>query len=317
MITAPSQEWTSHICEDPRLVQAGAYLHGLFHSNADAPLRLPLAIAGRSNPLSDVPIPDWPGDAKSADTRATLDRFVQAGWLQASGTDDYRLTSRGKSLFAAMPLYHHIATEDLPSRTPWLRDSIREKTVLDAGCGVGAYSQLFSRIGARRVIGIDYSADRLGLARRLSSNPRVFWLRGSIEQLPIPERSVDLVFSRVVLPYVHQRRTVSEFGRVLVRGGRALLMLHGAGFYRRQLRQCGLRLRNAAEAYRAMMGLAGGLAYSALGVEPAWWSRNGTFHLSYQTRSSFGKLTRQCGLKLEYWEENGCKPLAWIVKPAA
>src|SRR5262249_46593619 len=140
--------------------------------------------------------------------------------------------------------------------------------------------------------------------------------RGSVEGLPLRDASVDLIFSRVVLPYVHQGRTMAEFGRVLVPGGRALLVLHGPGFYGGQNRRCGLRPRPGAEAYPARGGLAGGLAFAGLGIEPRWRSRRGRFYLSYQTQKSFTRLAARSGLRVDHWEDNDCKPIAWLSRPA-
>jgi 2-polyprenyl-3-methyl-5-hydroxy-6-metoxy-1,4-benzoquinol methylase len=41
---------------------------------------------------------------------------------------------------------------------------VTDKTVLDVGCGSGVYSADFARRGARRVVGVDFSANMLALA---------------------------------------------------------------------------------------------------------------------------------------------------------
>jgi SAM-dependent methyltransferase len=300
------------LVEDARLVQAGAWLYGFLRGKADGVIRIPLDVRGRQDPASDVATPDWPGPPDGDETQKLLSHFVEVGWLEAVAGGGWRARPHVRPLLAAMPLFQHVRAEDFVGRTPWLRSQATGRRVLDAGCGVGAYVHHFHELGARSVIGVDQSADRLAVAAELAGGPSVRLIRGSVEQMPLADRSVDLVFSRVVLPYVHQQRTMAEIGRVLAAGGRALLILHAAGFYRAQLAHCGLRPGCAPETYRAAIGLAGGLAFSTLGVEPRWPSRRGGFRLSYQTRGSFARLAARSGLRLDHWEENGRKPIAWL-----
>lgn len=309
-----SKRAARRIVEDARLVQAAAWLHGRMRGEADEVVRLPLDVRGRQDPASDVSIPDWPAPADGEETRGLLREFVAAGWMEEATNGGFRVLAQCRPLLAAMPLYQHVRVEDFAGRTPWLRECATGRRVLDAGCGVGAYVRHFGELGARLTVGIDQSADRLAVAAELASATGVQLIRGSVEQMPLATGSVHLVFSRVVLPYVHQRRTMAEIGRVLAPGGRALLVLHAAGFYRAQLAQCGWRPSRAAEAYRAAIGLAGGVAFSAFGVEPRWPSRRGGFRLSFQTREAFGRLAERSGLRLDRWENDGRKPIAWLSK---
>jgi SAM-dependent methyltransferase len=93
--------------------------------------------------------------------------------------------------------------------------------VLDAGCGSGGTTAWLGRWG--RVTGLDLSTDALGLARQRGLSRLV---RGSIEALPFPDQSFDLLTSFDVLYHLRvgdDRRALAEFRRVLRPGGLALI----------------------------------------------------------------------------------------------
>ena len=52
------------------------------------------------------------------------------------------------------------------ARTKETMEGMEDFTVLDVGCGSGRNSALFAELGARRVLGIDFSAPMLELARQ-------------------------------------------------------------------------------------------------------------------------------------------------------
>lgn len=64
--------------------------------------------------------------------------------------------------------------------------------VVEVGCGTGHWLEHARQSGARRVIGIDSSSAMLARARRAA--PSVELARGTAEQLPLGEASVDRVF---------------------------------------------------------------------------------------------------------------------------
>ena len=217
---------------------------------------------------------------------------------------------------AALVLYYYREIERFTDRFPRLREVVAGRRVLDAGCGVGAYALYLRDLGAHTVIALDCSRDRLAVTRRFAaaSGGGVATVQGSIERLPVRDASVQLIHSRVVLPYVHQRRTIAEFARVLSPGGQALLMLHDASFYRWQLVEIGLRPRFASDAVLALMGLAGGAAFALAGYEPHWSTGRNRFYLSYQPRRAFSRLVESHGFRIEQWDSNGRKPIVWLSK---
>ncbi len=100
-------------------------------------------------------------------------------------------------------------------------------TVADLGCGEGHLSLEAAR-WARKVIGVDRSADVLRRAKALADKNKVTnitWKRGEIEDLPLEARSVDVVLISQALHYVQDPvKALREAERVLVPGGKVLLL---------------------------------------------------------------------------------------------
>ena len=99
-------------------------------------------------------------------------------------------------------------------------------TVLDLGSGPGFDAFLaWRRVGSQgRVIGVDMTDDMLALARRNAEQlgaSNVEFRKGSIEQLPVEDASVDLVISNCVINLSPDKPAVfRELHRVLKPGGR-------------------------------------------------------------------------------------------------
>ncbi len=92
---------------------------------------------------------------------------------------------------------------------------ISTKTVLDAGCGDGWYTDRIART-ARKTIGLDFSERSIGFAKLIV--PNADFIVGSITAIPLPDRSVDAITSIQViehLPPTEVASAVAEFARVL------------------------------------------------------------------------------------------------------
>ncbi len=100
------------------------------------------------------------------------------------------------------------------------------ETVLDLGCGGGIDVLLSARrVGpAGKAYGLDMTAEMLDLARehaRQAGVGNAEFLRGQIEAIPLPDRSVDVVISNCVINLSTDRPAVfAESFRVLRPGGR-------------------------------------------------------------------------------------------------
>jgi len=93
------------------------------------------------------------------------------------------------------------------------------RDILEAGCGTGLLLAEAARIG-RSAIGLDLSRGMLAKAR--DRGLRI--VQGSLTALPLPDASVDLVYSVKVLAHVPPiREAIAELARVTRPGGHLLL----------------------------------------------------------------------------------------------
>ena len=100
------------------------------------------------------------------------------------------------------------------------------ETVLDLGAGAGADVLISARrVGETgRAIGLDMTDEMLDLARanaREAGVENVEFVKGYIEDIPLPDESVDVVISNCVINLAADKgRVIAEAARVLVPGGR-------------------------------------------------------------------------------------------------
>ena len=100
------------------------------------------------------------------------------------------------------------------------------ETVLDLGSGAGADVLISARrVGScGRAIGLDMTDEMLELARSNAAAAgvgNVEFLKGYIEEIPLPDESVDVVISNCVINLsADKRKVLAEAARVLRRGGR-------------------------------------------------------------------------------------------------
>lgn len=104
--------------------------------------------------------------------------------------------------------------------------------VLDLACGAGRHIPALLDHGARRVVGLDLSADLLAAARAALAEPvaqgRVRLVRGDMREIPLPDAAVDVVVSFFTsFGYFEaegdDERVLGEVARVLRPGGRYVL----------------------------------------------------------------------------------------------
>ena len=100
------------------------------------------------------------------------------------------------------------------------------ETVLDLGSGAGADVLISARrVGpGGRAIGLDMTDEMLDLARRNAADAGIEnaeFLKGYLEDIPLPDDSVDVVLSNCVINLAADKPTVlAEAARVLKPGGR-------------------------------------------------------------------------------------------------
>lgn len=148
------------------------------------------------------------------------------------------------------PLMSFLVNEaTLRSRTLELLRPEPGERVLDLGCGTGSLAvrlkQEFPRV---EVLGCDVDPGALGRARRKAAGAGVSvrWCLGPAHDPPLPDRSVDLVTSTLLLHHLRtdgKRAALAAALRLLEPGGRLVLadFTRPSGVLRR-IAFCGVRL---------------------------------------------------------------------------
>jgi ubiquinone/menaquinone biosynthesis C-methylase UbiE len=97
--------------------------------------------------------------------------------------------------------------------------------VLDIGCGEGQVARLATRSGARRVVGVDPTANQLAVAVRRGGGPS--YARAAAGALPFASGCFDAAVACLVFEHIRDvDDALAEVGRVLARGGRFLFFLN-------------------------------------------------------------------------------------------
>ena len=95
----------------------------------------------------------------------------------------------------------------------------QEKTILDAGCGIGRITQSVAKF-ANEVVGVDFSqgVDEAYLLNE--NNLNVHIIQADIMNLPFKESSFDYVYSKGVLHYVSDvKKCLAELTSLVIPGG--------------------------------------------------------------------------------------------------
>jgi len=108
---------------------------------------------------------------------------------------------------------------DLPTIPPACR------SVLDVGCGAGQTLIACSFPPETALFGVDVDGAALRLGKSLDE--RIQFIQGAGASPPFAEASVDMVISRVALPYMNVRPALAGFYRILRPGGHLWVTLHG------------------------------------------------------------------------------------------
>jgi SAM-dependent methyltransferase len=107
--------------------------------------------------------------------------------------------------------------------------SLADKTVLDAGCGLGGKTVYYSEQDTRYVIGVDFDDTHVSHARHFAETrnaEKVRFLVAGLARLPLPQNSFDLIFLNDVVEHIPRpvlRDSFLECRRVLKPGGKICL----------------------------------------------------------------------------------------------
>jgi arsenite methyltransferase len=167
------------------------------------------------------------------------ERYAQAARAVGTGSHgdcgdgsccDGKATDFGEGLYSAVErseLPDAAALASLGCGNPTAVAELREgEVVLDLGSGGGIDVILSAkRVGPTgTAYGLDFTDEMLALARRNAADAgvtNVHFLRGAIEQIPLPAESVDVIISNCVINLsVDKPAVLAEMARVLKPGGR-------------------------------------------------------------------------------------------------
>ena len=99
--------------------------------------------------------------------------------------------------------------------------------ILEVGSGLGQYSHKFAKMGAKKVVGLEFSAEKVNWSRSYfnqGKNKNLDFIQGNAENLNFPDNEFDLVFSNSVLEHVkNPKKALQEMYRVIKPGGKLLL----------------------------------------------------------------------------------------------
>ena len=100
---------------------------------------------------------------------------------------------------------------------------LRDKAVLDLGCGFGWFCRFAAGEGAGRVLGVDVSENMLARARRETADSRVAYERADLESYAPPVAAFDLAYSSLAFHYLSDLPGLFVRMRAALRPGGALV----------------------------------------------------------------------------------------------
>jgi ubiquinone/menaquinone biosynthesis C-methylase UbiE len=144
----------------------------------------------------------------------------------AANSDVYNLKSDSYELFSQ--------AEDAPNKAgAFLLPYLKDKIVLDFGCGTGKFIPLFAPT-TKQYITTDISETQLAIAKKKAENfDTVTVLKIENNKLPLEDSSVDVIFSAWVIGSIQdlniREAAIEEFKRVLKPGGKVFLIENNVG----------------------------------------------------------------------------------------
>lgn len=109
-------------------------------------------------------------------------------------------------------------------------EEVKNKSVLDAGCGTGIFSIIFANKGAAKVTGIDISEGSLETARSLMEKfnlENAEFRKEDMLKLPFEDETFGIVWAWGTVHHTTDpHKAISELIRVLKKGGSLLLAVY-------------------------------------------------------------------------------------------
>ena len=144
------------------------------------------------------------------------------------------LSEKSKNYYEENDIYEVFSiAEDYPNKIyECLVPQIKNKIVLDLGCGTGKFMQKFYD-KATKYYGLDLSDQQLNIAKRKVDNNSLEFICCSAENIPLPDNSVDIIISTWVLGTIleldRRNKVLAEMRRVLKNNGSIYLVENDIG----------------------------------------------------------------------------------------
>jgi len=116
---------------------------------------------------------------------------------------------------------HPISGERFWTATGWNKADMRDRWVLDVGCGSGRFAEVALSSGAQ-VVALDYSSAVDACYANLGHHPNLHVVQGDVYALPFMLEAFDFVYSLGVLQHTPNVATAFESLPPMVTGGGAL-----------------------------------------------------------------------------------------------
>lgn len=160
-----------------------------------------------------------------------IPRFVASDSYVSSFSREWSLHARTQlDSFSGLT----IAETQFFTRTGLKPVELKDKLILDAGCGIGRYSEIAAKYGGR-VIGLDLSYSVEQAYENVGHKPHVDIVQGDIFRLPFKPDTFDIVFSLGVIHHTPSaEKAFGSLARVVKPGGKLAVWVYGNdGFMRK------------------------------------------------------------------------------------
>lgn len=101
-----------------------------------------------------------------------------------------------------------------------LLPNLKNKSILDLGCGYGENCRYFIKEGAKEVIGVDISENMLKTALKENTDSRIKYLRIDINDISTINKKFDIVYSSLAFHYIEDlKQLLFNIGNLLNKDG--------------------------------------------------------------------------------------------------
>ncbi len=148
--------------------------------------------------------------------------------------NNFNLSEKSKNYYEENDIYEIFSiAEDYPNKIyEYLAPKVKDKIVLDLGCGTGKFMQKFHK-ETIKYYGLDLSNEQLNIAKSKVVNDNVELICCSAENIPLPDNTIDVIISTWVLGTIlevdRRNKVLNEMKRVLKKGGNIYLVENDIG----------------------------------------------------------------------------------------